>query len=192
MSRSSTEAELIGVYDVSPMMIWTLHFLEAQGFAIQDNVQAQENKSAKLLEENGRASSSKRTKHIHIRYFFIKARADNKEIRIDYCPTDQMVGDFFTKSLRGMAFRKHRDLILNIASDDPYHSKHRSVLSMEHDQMDKSTDKTLTRNDQTREASTRSYAYYSVGSTNATTTQRSYRDVVVGEYAHSFVFYGKA
>jgi hypothetical protein len=70
LSRSSTKAKLIGVYDVSPQMIWTRHFLEAQGFAIQDNVLYQDNKSAKLLDENGRASSSKRTKHIHIRYFF--------------------------------------------------------------------------------------------------------------------------
>jgi hypothetical protein len=62
------------------------------------------------------------------------------------------------------------------------------VLSMEHDQMDKSTDTTLTSNDQTGDASTRSYAdvsNVSLDSTTVTTTQRSYRDVVVGENTHS-------
>jgi hypothetical protein len=51
--------------------------------------------------------------------------------------------------------------------------------------MVKSTDTTLTSNDQTGDASTRSYADVSLDSTNATTTQHSYRDVVVGENAHS-------
>jgi hypothetical protein len=48
--------------------------MKAQGYGGKDNVLFQDNKSSIFLEKNGKASSSKRTKHIHIRYFFITAR----------------------------------------------------------------------------------------------------------------------
>ena len=97
--KSSTEAELVGVDDVLAQVLWTNHFLEAQGFNTSDTVVYQDNKSAILLEKNGRMSSTKRTKHINVRYFFIKDKADRKELSIKYCPTDDMVADFFTKPL---------------------------------------------------------------------------------------------
>ena len=73
----------------------------------------QDNQSAMLLENNGRKSSGKRTRHINIRYFFITDRIEQGEIRVQYCPTDDMIGDFFTKPLQGAKFRKFRDIIMN-------------------------------------------------------------------------------
>ena len=70
-TRSSTETEVVGADDFMPMICWTRQFLEAQGYQVNDNILLQDNKSAILLESNGKASSSKRTKHIKIRYFFI-------------------------------------------------------------------------------------------------------------------------
>jgi hypothetical protein len=58
-TKSSTEAELVGADDVMPQMLWTLYFLEAQGYKINNNVLYQDNKSAILLESNGRGSSGK-------------------------------------------------------------------------------------------------------------------------------------
>ncbi len=111
-TKSSTEAELVGADDVMPQMLWTLYFLEAQGYKIDNNVLYQDNKSSILLETNGRGSSSKRTRHIKIRYFFISDRVNSKEIRIEYCPTGIMIADYFTKPLQGMIFRKLRDMIM--------------------------------------------------------------------------------
>jgi hypothetical protein len=37
-ANSSTEAELVGVDDVTPQVLWTLYFLEAQGYKIYDNI----------------------------------------------------------------------------------------------------------------------------------------------------------
>jgi hypothetical protein len=48
--------------------------MKAQGYGVKDNVLFQDNKSSILLEKNGKASSSKRTEHINIRYFFITDR----------------------------------------------------------------------------------------------------------------------
>ena len=60
------------------------------------------------LENNGKASSTKRTRHINIRYFTITDRVKNGEDIIEYCPTGDMIADFFTKPLQGSLFRKFR------------------------------------------------------------------------------------
>ena len=111
-TKSSTESELVGADDMMGSILWTNYFLEAQGYKSKDTIVYQDNKSAILLEKHGKASSSKRTKHINIRYFFIKDRIDNKELRIEYCPTDEMVADFFTKPLQGQKFIDFRNRIL--------------------------------------------------------------------------------
>ena len=36
------------------------------------------------------------------------------EVKIEHCPTNDMVGDFFTKPLQGMQFMKFRDEIMNV------------------------------------------------------------------------------
>ena len=46
------------------------------------------------------------------RYFFIKDRLNTENIKIEYCPTGQMIADFFTKPLQGNLFRNFRDLVL--------------------------------------------------------------------------------
>jgi hypothetical protein len=126
-ARSSTEAELVGVHDVLPKIMWTVYFLQGQGIA-PEAILFQDNKSSILLEKNGRASSSKRTRHIQIRYFFVKEQSDNGVVRIEYCPTKEMWADYFTKPLNGALFYSQRDVIMNIDPSSPYHSSHRSVL----------------------------------------------------------------
>jgi hypothetical protein len=70
-TRSSTETEIMGADNFMPAIRWTRYFTKAQGYGVKDNVLFQDNKSSIILEKNGKASSSKRTKHINIRYFFI-------------------------------------------------------------------------------------------------------------------------
>ena len=113
-STSSTEAETIGMHEVLPQILWTRYFLEAQGYGVKESIIYQDNQSAILLGKNGRASSSKRTRHINIRYFFVADRVASKEVTIEYCPTGEMVADYFTKPLQGTLFRKFRDFIMNI------------------------------------------------------------------------------
>jgi hypothetical protein len=115
-TRSSTEAELVGVDDAMGMILWTRLFLQAQGYEVHDTKIYQDNRSAMLLEENGKRSSSKRTRHINIRYFFITDCLKDGDLSIEYCPTEQMLADFFTKPLQGSAFRKFRDAVLNVDS----------------------------------------------------------------------------
>jgi hypothetical protein len=70
-TRSSTESELVGADYTMPGVMWTRYFMEAQGHDIEENILLQDNLSTMLLEKNGKQSSSKRTQHIRVRYFFI-------------------------------------------------------------------------------------------------------------------------
>jgi hypothetical protein len=57
-----------------------------------------------LLEKNGRASSSKRTKHINVRYYFLTDKIAKGELKVQWCPTSAMIADFMTKPLQGKLF----------------------------------------------------------------------------------------
>ena len=116
-TKSSTEAELIGGNDVLPDVLWTGYFLEEQGYGSYKNIMMRDNKSCMLMEENGMLSSTKRTKHINVRYFLMKDKIDRGEVKIEYCPTDEMIGDYFTKPLQGEKFVKFREQILNLKTE---------------------------------------------------------------------------
>jgi hypothetical protein len=98
-------------------MMWTRYFLEAQGYKVNECILNQDNMSAMLLETNGKQSSSKWTKHIRVRYFFIKDRVSNGNITLKHCPTGEMLADHFTKPLQGTLFRKFRAEIQGIPVD---------------------------------------------------------------------------
>jgi hypothetical protein len=87
-------------------------FLKAQGFAVSNNILYQDNKSVMLLETNGQASSSKRTRHIEIPYYYVANRVAKGDLRVVWCPTDKMIGGFLTKPLQGKAFVKFGDLLM--------------------------------------------------------------------------------
>lgn len=125
----------MGAQDFLPQIIWTGEFLLEQGFDIKETILYQDNLSSILLEKNGQSSSSKRTRHMNIRYFFIKDRVEeSRELTIEHCPTEEMVADFFTKPLQGNLFYRFRDDIMGIGPDSEYHSSGRSVLSNEDEQ----------------------------------------------------------
>ena len=97
--KSSTETELVGVSEYLPFNIWAVNFLRAQGYEIIKNVLYQDNQGAMLMEKNGRNSCTGNSRHINIRYFFVKDKIDKKELVVEYCPTYLMVADFFSKPL---------------------------------------------------------------------------------------------
>ena len=115
-TRSSTESELVGADDFMPAVLWTRYFMLSQGYHVRDTIMHQDNMATELLENNGKASSSRRTKHINIRYFFITDRIKKGELTVKWCPTEEMIGDFMTKPVQGKLFKKFRDLIMGIVS----------------------------------------------------------------------------
>ena len=111
-TRSSTISELVAVDEMMAQILWTRLFMKEQGIKVTDNILYQDNKSAILLEKNGRASSSKRTKHIEIRYYYVADRVAKGDLTIVWCPTDKMIADFLTKPLQGRMFNQFRDVLM--------------------------------------------------------------------------------
>ena len=116
-TKSSTEAELVGVDDMLGYILWARYFMVEQGYDMEPSLLYQDNMSAILLETNGRASSSKRTKHIKVKYYLIKDKVDRGEVTIEHCPTEQMWTDINTKPKQGAVFRAFRGQVIDIPAD---------------------------------------------------------------------------
>lgn len=110
--KSSTEAETVGASDYLPHTLWVMMFLEAQGYTIRESYLEQDNESAIKMEKNGRLSAGPKSRHINIRYFWIKDRVKDAGITIRHCPTLSMLADFFTKPLQGQLFHKFKAVLL--------------------------------------------------------------------------------
>ena len=65
------------MYDCMSNMMCSRCWLGAQGYDVFENIFFQENKSANVLEDDGKDSSSKRTNHINIRKYFITDCIEN-------------------------------------------------------------------------------------------------------------------
>ena len=83
---------------------------------MEKNILFQDNKSAILLETNGKKSSSKRTCALNIWYFFIADQVEKGNIVVEYCPTEEMVADYMSKPLQGKLFVKFQDSIMGVSS----------------------------------------------------------------------------
>jgi len=73
-------------------------------------------------------SSIRGTWHLDIRYPFVTDKIKKGEVKIAYCPTHEMLGDFFMKPLQGALFAQMESKILNLPSSAST-TVHRSVLS---------------------------------------------------------------
>lgn len=122
-TRSSTETELIAIDDSLPTIQWTHNFLKEQGYDLNTEIK-EDNRSTMFLMKNGRLSSGKRTKHLDIRYFYVKDLIDRGVIKLSHCISEEMIADFFTKPIQGKKFSIMRDIMLN--NQTP--GEHRSVL----------------------------------------------------------------
>jgi hypothetical protein len=110
-SKSSTEAELIGVSDSLPQLLWIIQFLEAQGYANVRTFLFQDNLSTIHLLNKGRPIAES-TRHINIRYFFVHDRIIKGEVELQHMPTGDMIADIFTKPLQGNTFKRLRNKLL--------------------------------------------------------------------------------
>ena len=111
VTKSSTEAELVALTDSSSQIIWTREYLHFQGYNQRSAKVYEDNASTILLAEKGRSLSA-RTRHVKIRYFFIKERIDNGELSLEYLPTGEMVADILTKPLQGEHFLRLRKKLM--------------------------------------------------------------------------------
>jgi ribosomal protein L24E len=113
VTESSAEAELVALSDEASQVIWLRDFLIHQGHEIKAATVYQDNTAAVAMTNKGR-STSDRTRHVAIRYFWVKDRVDAGEVDLEYLCTKEMIADINTKPLQGALFNKFRDELLGI------------------------------------------------------------------------------
>ena len=101
---------MVTLSDAVSIAAYNVNFLKAQGYDVCAELK-QDNTSTIKLAENGK-SNSDRTKHINVRFFFVKQYLDDKVMKITHCPTKEMIADILTKPLQGEQFRVLRDMLL--------------------------------------------------------------------------------
>jgi len=116
-SKSSTEAEMIAVSDGLNHVLWLRNFLEDQGYRLPPARIFQDNMSAIRLFQTGKCSSSTRTRHIAIRFYFVKDRIDSGEVAVSFIGTSDMIADMLTKPLQGAKFRELRGRLMGESLD---------------------------------------------------------------------------
>ena len=116
-TKSSSETEVVGVDNIFPRVLWSLYFVEAQGYTIDNNIINQDNKSPLRLMINEKMSSTPRTKHIKAKYFFTKDKYDQGGIEFRKCHTKDMKIDMNTKPKQGKPFRIDRSKLMNVPND---------------------------------------------------------------------------
>ena len=76
----------------------------------------QDNQSCMALVERGR-SGAEQTRHIQIRYFWVKQQVDTGEVRVEYLRSEDMYANVLTKPLQGSQFWRERDGLTGWATD---------------------------------------------------------------------------
>jgi hypothetical protein len=112
ITNNSTETELVDASNYLAYPIWGNKFLEVQRYMLKENMFYQDNQSTIRFEKNRRRSSGPNSRHIDIRYFWIKDRLGIDNIDVRYGSTAQMLADFLMKPLQRSLFRKLKAVIM--------------------------------------------------------------------------------
>ena len=114
---SSTESELVSISDALGVIVWYKYFMEARGYAIDNNLLYQDNKSTILLAKNGRMSEGKTSRRIHHRVFLITNKIEKEDVSVEHRDAKEMWADGNTKPLQGAGFRLFRSKVMRIPED---------------------------------------------------------------------------
>ena len=107
IALSSCEAEYIALTECAKESLWLgnlhreLNPKSKEPFVLFEDNQA----SIKIASNN---IFSNRTKHVDVKYHFIRDLVNNKKIKLIYCPTNFMIADALTKGLLKVKFNQLR------------------------------------------------------------------------------------
>ncbi|CAI7760718.1 unnamed protein product [Closterium sp. NIES-54] len=96
IALSSAEAEYIALCSATKEGLYLCELLKEAKLAELPNQSA-----IRIANKNGFAN---RTKHIALRYFFVKDEIEKGRLELSYCPTSEMAADYLTKKLGKQKF----------------------------------------------------------------------------------------
>jgi hypothetical protein len=95
VALSSTEAEYMALADATTRLIWIRNILEEIGFKQGTTTIYEDNNSCAFIAND--AGSSDRTKHIDVRYHFVREKIQDGSVKVVRIDTKDQVADGFTK-----------------------------------------------------------------------------------------------
>jgi hypothetical protein len=107
VTKSSTEAELVGLSDTASQAIHLRNLIIAQGYELGPAVVYQDNLSCMALVKRG-GPGSERSRHIHIRYFWLTEKVAQGEVELQHLGTADMFANILTKPVQGAQFERER------------------------------------------------------------------------------------
>jgi len=108
VTKSSTEAELVGLSDTASQAIHLRNFVLEQGYETGPAIIYQDNLSCMALMKRG-YPGSERSRHINIRHFWVKEKVDSGELIIEHLGTELMMANALTKPVQGAQFAAERE-----------------------------------------------------------------------------------
>ena len=111
MALSSTEAEYVALCEACQEVTWLRRLLHDIGLpqTSKPTTVYEDNQGAMALSMNPK--DHPRTKHIDVRFHYIRDCIDRKRVNLEYVRTTDMVADTLTKALPKPAFEKFRMLM---------------------------------------------------------------------------------
>ena len=118
VALSTAEAEYVALSSAAQEAVWLNQLLRDINFNNSDLPVTlfEDNQATISITENPR--NHPKTKHIGIKYHFVRDLESKNVISLAYCPTDMMLADIFTKSLSPEKFVKLRSMLGMMSSDD--------------------------------------------------------------------------
>ena len=104
VTKSSTEAELVALNTVAESCEYLKQFVEELGLDEGAVILDQDNLSTMRVSAQG-TGTYKRSKHIRVRYYWIKELIDMGRVALRYVPTKEMVADVLSKPVVGAQFQ---------------------------------------------------------------------------------------
>lgn len=102
VALSTAEAEYVAVSQAAQEGTWLKRLLTDLGMSDSSTVILEDNQGAIAIAKN--PVNHSRTKHIDIRYHYIRECVQNGQIQVQYCPTIDMKADILTKPLTRQRF----------------------------------------------------------------------------------------
>lgn len=107
ISLSSCEAEFIAASETAKAVKWLTKLLSELGIEEKITMKMDSTSAIALIKST---QSYRRSKHIEIKYHFVREMYENKEIDIEHVSSEELKSDFLTKPLVPAKFLKQREL----------------------------------------------------------------------------------
>jgi ribonuclease HI len=108
VALSSTEAEYMALSEAVQEALWLIKIFADLGWDIKPVTLYEDNMSCMELTKNNK--QHQRTKHIDIRYHFVRDAIKKKDIRMEYIETKEQVADMMTKPLTNALLTKFKEM----------------------------------------------------------------------------------